>query len=205
MQCKSSPPLPPPLSTSSETLKGETHRHIQQTHKIYLFGLYIAFNTVQVISQQVVGRAEYIQLVKVLYCKLQTNGKQLPAFPLEVGPGTKPRSQMWEAKVLLLSQWISSSQWSSSPALYGNIKEFLLWTFGIHVYLVAESSYSIYLNMNIACLWAFLQQVTNFTGVTKFTGWAVPLCHRGPLTHTKAILFSDADSVQISKCIVLLR
>ena len=28
----------------------------------------------------------YIQLVKVLYCKLPTNGKQLPAFPLEVEP-----------------------------------------------------------------------------------------------------------------------
>ena len=27
---------------------------------------------------------QYIQLVKVLYCKLPTNGKQLPAFPLEV-------------------------------------------------------------------------------------------------------------------------
>ena len=30
---------------------------------------------------------QYIQLVKVLYCKLLTNGKQLPTFPLEVGPG----------------------------------------------------------------------------------------------------------------------
>ena len=29
---------------------------------------------------------QYIQLVKVLYCKLPTNGKQLPAFPLEVEP-----------------------------------------------------------------------------------------------------------------------
>ena len=45
---------------------------------------------------------QYIQVVKVLYCKLPTNGKQLPAFPLEVRPGTKPRSQRWEARVLLL-------------------------------------------------------------------------------------------------------
>ena len=74
---------------------------------------------------------------------------------------------------ILLSQWISSLQWNLSPAFYGNIKEFFLWAFGIHVYLVAESSYSIYLNMNIAYPWAFLRQVTNFTGVTKFTGWAV--------------------------------
>ena len=30
---------------------------------------------------------QYIQLVKVLYCKLLTDGKQLPAFPLEAVPG----------------------------------------------------------------------------------------------------------------------
>ena len=71
---------------------------------IYL-GFYIAFNTVQVISRWVVGRAEetmYIQFVRVLYCKLPTNGKQLPAFPLEAVPGTEPRSQRWEARVLPL-------------------------------------------------------------------------------------------------------
>ena len=33
---------------------------------------------------------QFIQLVKVLYYKLPTNGKQLPAFPLEVGLGTEP-------------------------------------------------------------------------------------------------------------------
>ena len=33
---------------------------------------------------------QYIQLVKVLYCKLLINGKQLPAFPLEVGAGSDP-------------------------------------------------------------------------------------------------------------------
>ena len=31
---------------------------------------------------------QYMWVVKVLYCKLPTNGKQLPACPLEVGPGT---------------------------------------------------------------------------------------------------------------------
>ena len=45
---------------------------------------------------------QYIQLVRVLYCKLPTNGKQLPAFPLEAGPGTEPRPQRWEARVLPL-------------------------------------------------------------------------------------------------------
>ena len=76
-----------------------------------------------------------------------------------------------EIEKLLLSQWISSPKWSSSPAFYGNI--FFLWIFGIHICLIAESSYSIYLDMNIAYPWAFLRQVTNFTGVTKFTGWPV--------------------------------
>ena len=42
----------------------------------------------------IMGRGnQYMQLVKVLYCKLMTNGKQLPAFPLEVRPGIKLRSQ----------------------------------------------------------------------------------------------------------------
>ena len=45
---------------------------------------------------------QYIQLVRVLYCKLPTDGKQLPAFQLEVGPGFKLQSQRWEARVLPL-------------------------------------------------------------------------------------------------------
>ena len=36
---------------------------------------------------------QYIQFVRVLYYKLLTNSKQLPAFPLEVMPGTEPRHQ----------------------------------------------------------------------------------------------------------------
>ena len=45
---------------------------------------------------------QYIQFVRVLYCKLQTNGKQLPAFPLQAMTGIKPRPQRWEARVLPL-------------------------------------------------------------------------------------------------------
>ena len=45
---------------------------------------------------------QYIQSVRVLYCKLPTNGKQLPAFPLEAMPGIEPRPQRWEARVLPL-------------------------------------------------------------------------------------------------------
>ena len=39
---------------------------------------------------------QYIQLVKILYCKLPTNSKQLPSFPLEVGPGFELRSERRE-------------------------------------------------------------------------------------------------------------
>ena len=45
---------------------------------------------------------QYIQFVRVLYCKLPTNGKKLPAFPLEAMPGIEPQPQRWEARVLLL-------------------------------------------------------------------------------------------------------
>ena len=74
---------------------------------IYLFGFfYVAFNTVQVniTTGSWKGRGnQYIQLVKVLYWKLPTNGKQQPAFPLEVEPGFELRSQKCEMRVLPLS------------------------------------------------------------------------------------------------------
>ena len=45
---------------------------------------------------------QYRQLVKVLYCKLPTNGKQLPASSHEAVLGTEPQPQRWEARVLPL-------------------------------------------------------------------------------------------------------
>ena len=75
---------------------------------IYL-GFYVAFNTVQVISRRVVGRArgnQYTQLVRVLYRKLPTNGKQLPAFPLEAVPGIEPpASEVGGKSVNTLPPW----------------------------------------------------------------------------------------------------
>ena len=71
---------------------------------VYL-GFYVAFNTVQVISRWVVGRAEEtstyspLGFCTVLFC---TNGKQLPAFPLTAMMGIEPRPQRWEARVLPL-------------------------------------------------------------------------------------------------------
>ena len=33
---------------------------------------------------------QYIEFARVVYCKLPTNGKQLPAFPLEPMQGSNP-------------------------------------------------------------------------------------------------------------------
>ena len=52
-----------------------------------------------------IGRGnQYIQLVKVLYCKLPTNCKQLPAFPLEVGAGFE-LSEVGGESVSTLPPW----------------------------------------------------------------------------------------------------
>ena len=75
------------------------------TNFFLLFGVLRCFQhcTGHITSGSWKGRGnQYIQLVRVLYCKLPTNGKQLPAFPLEAVPGTEPRPQTWEARVLPL-------------------------------------------------------------------------------------------------------
>ena len=72
---------------------------------IYLFGVLRRFQhcTGHITTGSWKGRGnQYIQFVRVLYCKLPTNGKQLPAFPLEAVPGIEPRPQRWEARVLPL-------------------------------------------------------------------------------------------------------
>ena len=72
---------------------------------IYLFGVLRHFqhSTGYITTGSWKDRGnQYIQLVKVLYCKLPTNGKQLPAFPLKAVPGIEPRPQRWEARVLPL-------------------------------------------------------------------------------------------------------
>ena len=58
------------------------------------------------------GGNQYIQFVKVLYCKLPTNGKQLPAFPLEAVPGTEPpASEVRGESVNTLPPWPPIRQW----------------------------------------------------------------------------------------------
>ena len=76
--------------------------------KFICFNLFMALRCFQHCTGHITtgswkGRGnQYIQLVKALYCKLPTNGKQLPAFPLEAVPGTEPQPQRWEARVLPL-------------------------------------------------------------------------------------------------------
>ena len=72
---------------------------------IYLFGVLRRFQhcTGDITTGSWKGRGkQYIQFVRVLYCKLPTNGKQLPTFPLDAVPGIEPRPQRWEARVLPL-------------------------------------------------------------------------------------------------------
>ena len=72
---------------------------------IYLFGVLRHFQhcTGHITTGSWKGREnQYIQFIRVLYCKLLTNVKQLPAFPLEAVPRIEPGLQRWEAKVLPL-------------------------------------------------------------------------------------------------------
>ena len=71
----------------------------------YLFGVLCHFQhcTGHITMGSWKGRGnQYIQFVRVQYCKLPTNGKQLPAFPLKAAMGIEPRPQRWEARVLPL-------------------------------------------------------------------------------------------------------
>ena len=74
-------------------------------HIIYLFGVLCCFQhcTGHITMGSWKGRVnQYIEFVRVLYCKLLTNSKQLPAFPLVAVAGIEPRHQRWEARVLPL-------------------------------------------------------------------------------------------------------
>ena len=72
---------------------------------IYLFRVLRRFQhcTGHITTGSWKGRGnQYIQFVRVLYCKLPTSGKQLPAFPLEAVLGIEPWPQRWETRVLPL-------------------------------------------------------------------------------------------------------
>ena len=70
---------------------------------IYLFGVLRRFQhcTGHITTGSWKGRGnQYIEFARVVYCKLLTNGKQLPAFPHKALTGIEPRPQRWEAIVL---------------------------------------------------------------------------------------------------------
>ena len=72
---------------------------------IYLFGVLHHFQhcTGHITTGSWKGRGnQYLEFIRDLYCNLTTNGKQLPAFPLEAVPGTELRPQRWEARVIPL-------------------------------------------------------------------------------------------------------
>ena len=72
---------------------------------IYLFGDLRRFQhcTGHITTGSWKGRGnQNIEFARVLYCKLLTNGKQLPPFPHKALTGIEPRPQRWEARVLPL-------------------------------------------------------------------------------------------------------
>ena len=96
---------------------------------IYLFGVLRCFQhcTGHIPMGSWKGRGnQYIWFVRVLYCKLPTNGKQLPAFPLEAVPGIEPRPQRWEARVLPLCHHGPNSMYRRH-SIYSNFQHFCLY------------------------------------------------------------------------------
>ena len=78
---------------------------MKQGRFVCLFGVLRRFQqcTGHITTGSWKGRGnQYIEFARVLYCKLPTNGKQLPAFPLTEITGIDPRPQRWEARVLPL-------------------------------------------------------------------------------------------------------
>ena len=72
---------------------------------IHLFGVLCRFQhcTGHITTGSWKGRGkQYIEFARVLYCKLPTNIKQLPAFPHKALTGIEPRPQRWEVRVLPL-------------------------------------------------------------------------------------------------------
>ena len=72
---------------------------------IYLFGVLRRFQhcTGHITTGSWKGRGnQYTEFIRDVYCKLPTNGKQLPAFPFEAVAGIEPRPQRWEARPTVL-------------------------------------------------------------------------------------------------------
>ena len=107
-QCLSNCPLIIRTSGIIPPLANNDHCTIYVNLFIYLFiylGFYVAFNTIQVISRRVVGRAEETSTYSSLglctvNCRPTASNYQLSH--LRPSRGSNPRPQRWEARVLPL-------------------------------------------------------------------------------------------------------
>ena len=87
---------------------------------IYLFGVLRRFQhcTGHITTGSWKGRGnQYIELARVPYCKLPTNGKQLPAFPHKGLTGIEPRPQRWVKVGVLRPIQQPGSYWDRSSEL----------------------------------------------------------------------------------------
>ena len=86
---------------------------------IYLYGVLRHFQhcTGHIMTGSWKGKGnQYIEFARVVYCKLPTKGKQLPAFPHKALMGIEPRPQTWEARCYH----------SATVAPIGNVQDLLL-------------------------------------------------------------------------------
>ena len=93
---------------------------------IYLFGVLHRFQhyTGHITMGSWKGRGnQYIEFARVVYCKLPTNGKQLPAFPLKAVTGIEPRPQRWEARVLPPCHRGPSESYLDKPLAYYHLRK----------------------------------------------------------------------------------
>ena len=82
-----------PLICSNRTSKKVLSEIVKLIVEFFLFGVLRRFQhcTGHITTGSWKGRGnQYIEFARVVYCKLPTNGKQLPAFPLKAVTGIKP-------------------------------------------------------------------------------------------------------------------
>ena len=96
---------------------------------------------------------QYIQFVKVLYCNVPTNGKQLPAFPLEAVLGTEPRQECYHSAAMALLTFLGITFIFLSP----DVNEF--WCSMMSICLFTKVKTGDHLNallVSLMALWLML-------------------------------------------------
>ena len=77
--------------------------HIQLFYLLIYLGFYVAFNTVQIISRRIVGRAEETSTCSSLgFCNCRPSASNYQFCHLRPCRESNPRPQRWEARVLPL-------------------------------------------------------------------------------------------------------